>query len=92
MVLHSQTCEASGIGEEGLTPEAQGRLKGTAPAVLVRQYVPVAGRHQCPRGRDRQFEQRWSQIVASFTPMEARVRDHNFNSGNEQGKKAQGVQ
>jgi hypothetical protein len=29
MVLHSQTCEASGIGEEGLTLEAQGRLKGT---------------------------------------------------------------
>jgi hypothetical protein len=29
MVLHSQTYEASGIGEEGLTLEAQGRLKGT---------------------------------------------------------------
>ena len=29
MVLHSQTHEASGIGEEGLTLEAQGRLKGT---------------------------------------------------------------
>jgi hypothetical protein len=61
-----------------------------APAVLIRQHITVAGRHQCPRGRDRQFEQRWSQIVAGFTPIEARVRDDNFGSADEQGKKAEG--
>src|SRR5579864_3855818 len=58
-----------------------------APAVLVRQDVPVAGRHQGPRGRNRQSEQRCSQIVAGLAPIEPRVRDHDFSSGDEQGKK-----
>ena len=39
-----------------------------APAVLVRQHVPVAGRHQWPRGRDRQIEQRRESIRCRFRP------------------------
>ena len=61
-----------------------------APAVLVRQHVPVTGRHQCPRGRDRYFEQCWSQYIAGFAPIEARMRDYKFNSTDKQGNKAQG--
>src|SRR5271166_870839 len=60
-----------------------------APAVLVRHHVPVARLHQRPRRWDRQLEQRVSQHIAGFAPIEARVRDHNFQAGDQQGKKAQ---
>jgi hypothetical protein len=60
-----------------------------APAILVRQHVPVTGRYQIPRRRDRQLEQHWSQIVAGLAPIKARVRDHNFNAADEKSKKAQ---
>src|SRR5208282_2570260 len=66
------------------------KVEIAAPAVLVRQHVRVAGRHQLPRGRHRKFEQRSGQIVASFAPIEAWVRDDNFTSADEQGKKTQG--
>ena len=60
-----------------------------APAVLVRKHVPVAGGDGCSRRRNRQCEQRSSEGIAGFAPIEARVRDHNFNSGDKEGKKTQ---
>lgn len=69
-----------------------GRLKVEipAPSVLVRQDVPNAGRHEVPRCRNWQLEQGWSMYVAGFTPIEARVRNHNFSTTDQQGEKAQG--
>ncbi len=37
----------------------------------------------------RNFEERGGQIVAGFAPVEARVRDDNFEAADEQGKKAE---
>src|SRR5690242_14124125 len=64
-------------------------MKIAAPAVLVRPRVTVAGRHQPPGRGDWKFEQRRSQYVAGFTPIEARVRDDNFESADQQSKEAQ---
>ena len=61
-----------------------------APAVLVGKHVAVAGGDGCSRGGNRQLEQRRSEYVAGFAPIEARVRDENFNSADEQGQEAQG--
>ena len=85
-------CEQAGdyVQQAGQYDDPGGlKVEIAAPAVLVRQHVPVAGGHQGPRGRDREFEQRRGQYVAGFAPIEARVRDHNFDSGDQQGKKAQ---
>ena len=61
-----------------------------APAVLVRQHVPISGRHQVPRGRDGQLEQGLRQHIAGLAPIEARVRDHNFRSADQERKKTNG--
>ena len=60
-----------------------------APAVLVRQHEPVAGVYPRPGGRDRKIEQGGSHWVPGFAPIEAWVRDENFNSAEEQGKNAE---
>src|SRR4051794_14571555 len=60
-----------------------------APAVLVRQHVAVTGRDGCSRSRNGQLKQRSSEYVAILAPIEARVRNKNFNSADEQGQKTQ---
>src|SRR3954447_17196965 len=60
-----------------------------APAVLVRQHVAVTGRDGCSRSRNGQLKQRSSKYVAILAPIEARVRNKNLNSADEQGQKAQ---
>src|ERR1700690_331538 len=85
-------CKQAGDSiEQGSEYQNPGSLKVeiTAPAVLIRQDVTVAGRHEIPRGGDWQFEQRSSQIVAGLSPIKARVGYDNFNSADEQSKKAQ---
>src|ERR1700686_3580217 len=53
------------------------KVEIAAPAVLVRQDVAVASGHQMPGGRDWYFEQRRSQDIAGFAPIEARMGDEN---------------
>src|SRR5215813_12890008 len=65
------------------------KMEIAAPAVLIRQHIAVAGRHGIPRGRDRQLEERRSQYVAGFTPIESRVRDDDLDPAYQQGKEAQ---
>src|SRR6202142_338324 len=87
-------CKQAGDSiEQGSEYQNPGSLKVeiTAPAVLIRQDVTVAGRHEIPRGGDWQFEQRSSQIVAGLSPIKARVGYDNFNSADEQSKKAQKI-
>src|SRR2546422_2592623 len=60
-----------------------------APAVLVGQYEPVAGVYPWPGGRDWKIEQGGRHWVAGFAPIEAWVRDYNFNSAEKQGEKAE---
>src|ERR1700680_533683 len=61
-----------------------------APSVLVGKHVAVAGGHGGSGGWNRQLEQRRSSYVAGFTPIEARVRNENLHSADEQGQKGEG--
>jgi len=55
-----------------------------APAVLVGQHVSVAGRDGGARRRDRYPEQRRSPRITHFAPIEARVRDQDFDARDQQ--------
>ena len=64
-------------------------MERTAPAVLVRQYVTVAGMYDRARRWNRDREQRPHIHIAGLSPIEPRVRDENFDSGNNQGQESQ---
>src|SRR5690242_19588735 len=55
-----------------------------APAVLVWKNVPVARGSHISRRWDGNFEQHWSVHVTNFAPIEARMRDHDFQSADKQ--------
>jgi len=57
-----------------------------APSVLVGEHVAIACRDGGPGGGNRELEQGRSEYIAGFPPIEARVRNENFNSADEQGK------
>ena len=61
-----------------------------APAVLVGKHVAVAGGDGCSRGGIGSWNSGGSQHVAGFAPIEARVRDENLNSADEQRQEADG--
>ena len=66
------------------------KVEITAPSVLIRQDVAVAGGHQVSRRGDGDFEQRRGIYIAGFAPIEARVGDQNFNAADQQSEETQG--
>ena len=65
------------------------KVEVAAPAILVGQDEVVAGGNGCARGGDRDHEEGLHEGVASLAPVEARVRDEDFDTGDEQGKEAE---
>src|SRR5262245_45263705 len=62
-----------------------------APAVLVRQNIPVAGIYPRTGRRDREIEQRGSHDIPGFAPIKAWMRNYNFCSAQQQGYDAEGT-
>ena len=58
-----------------------------APAILVGEDGFVAGGYGVARGGDVDGEERGGVYVAGFAPVEARVGDDYFGTGDEQGEK-----
>ncbi len=61
------------------------KVKISAPAILVGQDVCVASRDCCSGRGNGNLEQRTSQRISDFSPIEARVRDQDLNTGDQQG-------
>jgi hypothetical protein len=55
-----------------------------APAVLVRENVAVAGGHAVARRGDVEGEERLRVDVAGLAPVEARVREEDLDTGDEE--------
>jgi len=92
-ILPEMACEQSEgyIEQAGQDRDPGGlEMQIAAPSVLIGKHVAIAGGDGGSRGWKRQFEQRRTEYVAGFTPIEARVRKENFYSADEQGEEGQG--
>lgn len=59
-------------------------MQVAAPAILVREDITVTGRDTVARGGDVKAEE-WRRVdVTDLTPVEARMRNQNLNTGDEQ--------
>src|SRR5947199_8678708 len=63
-------------------------MEGAAPSILIRQGITVASQNGRPRRWDWQREHGLHQNIALFAPIEARMRDENLNSADEQRNEA----
>src|SRR5262249_2029817 len=59
------------------------KMKGSAPAVLIVEHVPITCWHAGSRRWDRDSEQRRRQDISGFAPIETRMRNDDFKSGEE---------
>ena len=64
-------------------------MKVAAPTIRVRHHKAVSAWDRASRGRDRYGEQRTSVDIADLTPIEPRVRDHDFKTADKQSEKAE---
>ena len=60
------------------------KVQVAAPAILVGHHVAVAGGNTAPGRGDGQSEQGLSSHIADLAPIETRVRNNNFGTGNEE--------
>src|SRR5438128_1002443 len=65
------------------------KMESAAPAVLVGQDEAVAGGDNSAGSGDRNLEQGRRQDIAGFTPIEARVRNQNFDASDQQGQETE---
>src|ERR1700721_2136556 len=80
-----QACEH--VHSTGEQHEPRGlEVQVTAPAILVRHYILVGGGYGIARGWDVQGEGRFRHHIAYFSPVEAWMRDDDFQPADEQGE------
>src|ERR1700690_1258804 len=63
------------------------KMEIAAPAVLIREHVPIAGGDGIPGGWQVQIEPRAHVYVAGLTPVKPWMRKHNLSSADQQREK-----
>src|SRR5215469_14759566 len=62
-------------------------MEVAAPAVLIRQHIPVAGGDHVPGAGQMQIEPRAHVNIAGLPPVKPRMRKHDLSSANQQREK-----